>query len=137
MFNIISVSTRIYYIDCDTANGWQKFNRACYKLFTARKSWDDAKQHCEDLSSYLATIFSPAENEFISTMEASAWIGASDTASEGTWVWVDGSDMDGYTNWGGSNPNGSNNENCVLLKDGKWTDTPCSLQRYYICKTET
>ena len=112
---------------------------ACYKLFSNRKPWDEAKQHCKEMGSVLVTIISPGENEFVSSLvstldPAYAWIGASDTASEGSWIWVDGSGLDGYTNWGGKNPDGRPNEDCALINDGQWNDVPCNLGRPYICK---
>lgn len=131
------------FADCDTKDGWHSFNLACYKIFgEVKMSWNNARQHCEDLNSILATVHSPDENEFVSSLPTTAagftyaWIGASDAVSEGSWVWVDGKSWGGYENWYGNNPNGGDHGNCGLLMiyNGQWDDASCSLTRPYICK---
>ena len=148
--NVFFMTKRFYdktffmtFADCDTKDGWHSFNLACYKIFgEVKMSWNNARQHCEDLNSILATVHSPDENEFVSSLPTTAagftyaWIGASDAVSEGSWVWVDGKSWGGYENWYGNNPNGVDHANCALIyiSYGQWDDAPCSLTRPYICK---
>ena len=65
-----------------------------------------------------------------------AWIGVSDTASEGSWVNVDNSAVVSYTNWNTNEPNGNQRENCVMMyqNTGKWNDARCSATLKYVCK---
>ena len=52
------------------------------------------------------------------------WLGFTDEASEGNYVWVNGDPIT-YTNWNSGEPNNSNNQEhfARLLKhNGKWTD---------------
>ena len=58
------------------------------------------------------------------------WIGLSDFASEGTWVWQDSHKHAEYTNWAPGEPNNSgSNEHCALKTfQGQypgWTDYIC------------
>ncbi len=78
------------------------------------KGWNAAKQAAEGSGGYLVTILSAEEqgfilNEFFSVGSGygSYWIGLSDAATEGAFVWVTGESL-GYTNWGDGQPD--NNE---------------------------
>jgi len=126
--------------DCDAQNRWQIFDNFCFKVFTTQKTWEDARQRCEQFSSILATIHSKEENDFELSLlndDQKAWIGASDTTSEGNWVWLDGEDWGGFEFWRGSNQDGVENENCLLIKDdGRWKDASCNSTRLNICKKE-
>lgn len=65
------------------------------------------------------------------------WIGLSDTALEGTFVWTDNTPLD-YTSWTGGEPNNAGgNENCGHLWDGAggaWNDIPCAVAMSYVCR---
>lgn len=65
------------------------------------------------------------------------WIGLSDNALEGTFVWSDNTPRD-YTAWAGGEPNNSGgNENCAHLWDaagGEWNDILCAVNMSYVCR---
>ena len=59
-----------------------------------RKTWAAAKEHCESLGASLAVITSAGQNAEAMAVMASrglddAWIGLTDLALEGTYVWLD------------------------------------------------
>jgi hypothetical protein len=71
------------------------------------------------------------------------WLGGSDAASEGSWLWPDGTlfynnnaPVGGlYNNWSASEPNGNNTINCMVVRvDSFWADEACSVLRYYACE---
>ena len=70
-------------------------------------SWTNAKDSAQartyaGMQGYLATITSSTESNYIKTrLGGAAWIGASDAASEGTWMWVTGPEAD-TTFWRGN-----------------------------------
>ena len=63
------------------------------------------------------------------------WIGLSDSAAEGSWVWVSGSAL-GSTSWAEGEPNDSGGvEDCAELRtDGLWNDRDCASALSYICE---
>ena len=70
--------------------------------------------------------------------------------NEGRWIWTDGSLLEGYTPWGGDNPNNlRGNQNCGHIvkgtvdlgsfhltgfEDGEWNDFKCDFPLGYICE---
>ena len=86
----------------------------------------------------LATITSAAENAFaisslLPTSPASRshfWLGATDAAVEGTFVWVTGEAFT-YTNWWGGEPNNVGNEDFLAYdfrsSTWAWNDAPDNL----------
>ena len=113
-------------------------------------SWDAAKTAAAatthlGLQGHLATITSAAENSFLASLAGGqGWVGASDRAVEGTWVWETGPEAgtvfwkDGatltYANWNGGEPNNSGDEDYVVIKQlPGWNDAPTNYaQAYYV-----
>jgi hypothetical protein len=98
----------------------------------------------------------------VTTTDGALWLGASDSADEGTWRWEDGDQfwddtvslgagapVDGlYSNWRGSSllaapePNntgggfpGAVGEDCGMMRsDGTWNDGSCTATAGYVCE---
>jgi hypothetical protein len=63
-----------------------------------------------------------------------AWIGGSDTASEGNYVWAISGTPITFFDWSAGEPNGGTSQNCILLDTGgQWKDRECSLFLPAIC----
>ena len=81
-----------------------------YQRFDNTMTWHDAKDYCENLGGYLATINSQAEDDFVYdnlgafSPHEYVWLGATDEAQEGTWKWVTGESWN-FTNWDSGEPN--------------------------------
>ena len=99
-------------------------------------------QFCTEKGGWLAEIFSSEEqtsimNEVPLEQDSHYWIGLTDSAVEGHFIWQHSSKPLSWLNWNGGEPNnGSNdhdgNENCViLLKNGKWNDSACGRDYSY------
>jgi hypothetical protein len=101
--------------------------------------WTDAASAVAALGGgwHLATVTSPAEQTFVSSLLSTAlanrshfWLGASDTATEGSFAWVTGEAFS-YTNWAGGEPNNSGDEDFLALdlRSGTWfwNDAPDNL----------
>lgn len=84
------------------------------------------------LQGYLVTITSAEEQAFItsSVTSAIAWMSATDTDTEGTYVWQTGpeaGDVLTYLNWAPGEPNNLGNEDYIHFNwasGGRWNDIP-------------
>ena len=68
------------------------------------------------------------------------WVGATDKANEGSFVWTDGSPFS-FTSWEGENPdNAGDDQHCVTtnyLEPGLWDDLWCTNEdnpTAFVCK---
>ncbi|ASV31827.1 C-type lectin domain-containing protein [Maribacter cobaltidurans] len=119
-------------------------------------TWTDAEVAASNrtyfgLQGYLATLTNQEEADFSgSQAQGVGWIGASDAASEGQWLWVTGPEAGtpfwsgtaggttlpptNFANWNGGEPNQSGNEDYAHITDpsvvrggaplGSWNDLP-------------
>lgn len=130
----------------DEIDPTHEFNSHKYRLFKESLTWKEAKEKCESMGGYLATITSKAESDFIkgfANEERSYWIGGTDEGSEGVWHWVTEEPFT-FTNWNSGEPNNFNGNEHFLEFDGGggnglWNDTtnvPSDSEggRYYICE---
>ena len=72
----------------------------------ANGSWDNAENNAVALGGHLVTINDAAEEAWLRAIfggETRYWIGFTDAAVEGTWVWASGEPVT-YTNWDSGEP---------------------------------
>lgn len=110
----------------------------CYAL-TPRLSWTAAEALARKWGGYLATVRNKAEHDWIFQqfgasvpgLDDAYWIGYSDAAKEGTWVWADKRGSPSFTNWYKTQPDNFNGvehyasvlgPNVFLMKPGAWND---------------
>ncbi|CAB1327003.1 unnamed protein product [Coregonus sp. 'balchen'] len=120
------------------------FERSCYHIstsYTKKNTWGYAKQDCLKRGADLVIINSKEEQTFINGLNdvSEAWIGLTDSVTEGTWKWVDGTPLTTPRFWASLQPNGGRGENCVLFGhwssgQGTWHDYPCSYNSSWICE---
>jgi hypothetical protein len=113
----------------------------CYKAYTDKKTWADARTYCEKVDiGNLVSVTDQFEQAFVRVLTLSQtlgdpWIGLT-TGNDGkSWQWTD-SRRETYTNWGDIAGVTKLNEKCVYVQttDGKWNLTTCDEQRPFICK---
>jgi hypothetical protein len=130
------------------------FNGHSYLLCKAYLTWTAAETQCQASGMHLARINDAAENQWIvDTLEGTPlpvdsgpswiWVGGTDAATEGSWLWPDGilfyqsGPIGGlYTNWLNSEPNnGRGGENCLADRVSyRWTDLACTELHYSCCE---
>jgi cysteine-rich repeat protein len=112
----------------------------CYQFMGMQASWSSAETSCVGFGGHLATITSQPEYDVVLGVAIqggeSAWIGASDAASEGDFVWTTGEPWV-FEAWGPNEPDGGASQNCVLLwRDRNWifNDFDCGIPSSYVCE---
>lgn len=95
-------------------------------------NWEEAKQYCEEMGGYLATVTSREEDEFLyaylqNTFQyENAYFGFTDREEEGNWKWSNGEEGS-YTNWHEGEPNAESAEEDFAMyyykyPEGTWND---------------
>jgi Lectin C-type domain len=124
----------------------------CYVYYPIPSSWEAADETCRDAGGLLAGLSNSEILDFVYDQEIvqdNSWIGASDLAEEGDFVWQNGDEWsdppwDGYTyyyynipyHYG--EPNGGTAENCVEYYTDQqlFNDLFCEAERSFICEFE-
>jgi C-type mannose receptor len=105
-------------------------------------SWTDAEAECVLRGGHLASVSSAHEQSVLETLlknvNTTAWIGLGDSASEGSFVWSDGTPYS-YTHWYTGEPNGGAAVDCVSMGGGSpasfyWRDDYCTVLKRYLCE---
>ncbi|KAF7665956.1 hypothetical protein LDENG_00126620 [Lucifuga dentata] len=132
---------KITAMNCET--GWRKFEMSCYFVSSEKKNWTKSQQACEAKGADLVIINSRKEQAFINELLESgenSWIGLSDTVTEGTWMWVDGTPLT-TAYWQPGQPNSfSGNQDCGEMVHkpsgsvGEWNDDGCFSDQLWICE---
>ncbi|KAK6304426.1 C-type lectin domain family 4 member K isoform X2 [Coregonus clupeaformis] len=142
--------------------GWELLNSVCYYFPLSDsiplKTWDRSRDNCIKQGADLAKIDSEEKQEFINkaiqALRYSSgswhltgfWIGLKEEEdTEGTWTWLDGTELtQGY--WADGEPNDAmNNEDCAAIYSKKhptwtsdrmktWNDAPCRNALKWICE---
>lgn len=138
---LLTVAAPIYAQVYNPANGHY------YELVENSLSWGNARSAAAGMSyngmqGHLATITSQDEHDFVLSEwpgigDPATWIGGTDEASEGNWLWITG-EMWSHTSWGGGEPNNSGNENCLEYGGNNlWNDASCDGQKWYLVEFES
>jgi hypothetical protein len=115
-----------------TAAAVEPVSGACYLYLATPRSRDDARTACVALGARLATVRTAAQQATITALigTATAFLGATDEVTEGTYLWPDGSGLS-FTAWRAGEPNNGNGayeEDCLVAvgaSAGGWDDRPC------------
>jgi hypothetical protein len=125
---------------------WTTVGSECYRASnpTSVLSWAGARDECVNLGGRLAITTNDGEHNalvgFVMAEGATdVWIGLSDVASEGTWIWVDGTLAGSAVYWAAGQPNGGTTEDCARLHVdgagiGTWFDDACTSSWRYVCQ---
>ncbi|XP_077984091.1 uncharacterized protein LOC144438793 [Glandiceps talaboti] len=124
------------------SSGWVSLDDSCYYFSSSTMTFDNAQSDCKSNNGDLAIIDSDAKWNFISQYiryryyTRNYWVGFTDTASEGTWVWENGVEDSSNSHWrSGSPDNSGGSEHCARLDQyNGYQDVSCSSSNYFICE---
>ncbi|XP_033980060.1 C-type lectin domain family 4 member E-like [Trematomus bernacchii] len=134
--------------------GWERHGGKCYNFSTYTATWTRSRDECRCKGGDLVKIESREEQEFLEQKvrdimtadEDKFWIGLTDSETEGTWLWTDGSALDSLKFWSGTEPDNyaevhSDGEDCARMGErGKaahvmcWFDVCCENPHKSICE---
>ncbi|XP_071511250.1 macrophage mannose receptor 1-like [Diadema antillarum] len=135
------LKSRAYSLECPT--GWLRYDDQCVLLVTDRFSigtFQLAREFCQRVHADLIVIKDQGMNDWladkISIYNEIFWIGLWDRRNDGSFLWVDGTEMT-WDNWSPGEPNNEPiaiGEDCVeIYSNGKWNDEQCAQPQNYIC----
>ncbi|XP_036845278.1 C-type lectin domain family 4 member M-like [Oncorhynchus mykiss] len=84
--------------------GWQKFESSWYFLSSETKTWKESREDCLERGADLVIINSDKEQEFLFKLKKRVWIGLTDSVTEATWRWVDGTPLTTPRYWSPNQP---------------------------------
>ena len=125
---VAQVATSCPTASCSCRPGELEFNGRCY-LENNADDWTASRNACRDRGTGwdLVSIGSQAENDFVraNVTGSVTWIGYTDNASEGNYVWSNG-EATTYQNWW-RDPDGGAGEDCIRIgTNGTWEDRDCT-----------
>jgi hypothetical protein len=126
-------------IDCpDCVERWLGTHR--YLACTTPRPWDLAREHCLALGADMVVLDDADEQAEVwafaaSVWDTSWWLGLTDAAEEGTFVWIDGS-APAFTSWSWGEPNDWGGvEDCAQIFAGPaWNDLDCAAPQPVLCE---
>uniref|UniRef100_A0A671XI52 C-type lectin domain-containing protein n=1 Tax=Sparus aurata TaxID=8175 RepID=A0A671XI52_SPAAU len=125
--------------------GWEQNGPQCYYFSTDKLTWEQAREKCRRDGADLVKIESEDEDKMVEK-EDRFWIGLTDSVTEGTWLWTDGTPLNkSLTFWGKGQPDNLKGENadgqdCVRMGEISrsglkwWFDKSCTAPQKRICE---
>lgn len=127
---------------CSCPEGYIPIDGACFIYFDIKvPNFDTARSMCADVGGIVAKTYTHAQWSYLFDVQMNVlpnrrfWYGLTDRASEGTFVWEDGTTAsDGFVNWGSGQPNnGGSGEDCTFIQgDGNIHDIRCDWSDFVV-----
>lgn len=120
--------------------GWFKLRSSCYFISEDTSTWEESRQKCIALNSYLVKITHDDEYNFLRDLAKghSTYVGLSDLQEQGTLRWVaDGTIHQIVESWWVKGEPNNPRERCVHyfhLKGDRFNDVNCNSNYRYICE---
>ncbi|XP_064630735.1 C-type mannose receptor 2-like [Lineus longissimus] len=136
-FVAVSVTSSSKKNKCPSGYRYLMMTKSCYKLYTEKKTYDEARRRCQDVhpSYHLVSIADKMENsivQYYAMKSGSVWIGIRKTRSSAKDRWDTG-DKVTYKRWSRRHPRRGT---CGSMRStsGFWDVKSCSKKTAYICK---
>ena len=131
-------------------------NGVSYMLCYAQnqhRAWRAAETQCTNRNMHLVRVDDAEQNAWIRAQALAVnftgiiWIGGSDVAQEGNWIWIDGTQfwmglvngraVNGlFSNWDTGQPNSAGVEDCAAMwmNTDAWHDVACTNINAFLCQ---
>ncbi|CAL8339491.1 unnamed protein product [Gadus morhua 'NCC'] len=126
---------------CET--GWVNGNSSCSVIVEdvdEGKTWAEAREDCRGRRADLVVIDNEEEQNLVTYNSSSStsdikgyWLGLSDTAGNGTWSWVDGTNVT-LKLWTSTNDTTSSPRCAVTRGPFGWSGVNCTAKNHWICE---
>jgi hypothetical protein len=117
-----------------------------YRIVEVHVTWAAAAADCNDDGDHtpLVVVGDPLEKAALTQQfSGNTWVGLTDAAQEGTFVWVTSEPTHGFPRvgeeppWDGGDPDGGTDENCVRFKNSfDFEDKRCTGTNSYVCECD-
>lgn len=123
-----------------------------YRIIETSATWAAAAADCNNDElvgpitghTHLVVVGSAAEKTVLTNQfSGNTWVGLTDQATEGTFVWVTAENTNGFPMvgmqppWDAGDPDGGTAENCVRFKNSfDFEDKPCTDANSYVCECD-
>ena len=148
--NIIKELVRLLFSpETKPFSGVYEFENSIYILGSEEKAQNDAMVSCASVGAHLPYVETKEENEFLARLSQTKsrgkyglWLGGSDSATEGIWLWEPINTTIGsgtYDEWYPGQPdNYRSKEHCLHIWPDKsrWNDIRCDISMTFVCEIE-
>lgn len=119
-------------VDCVTS--WRFYGGRSYCFSNQKLSWQNSKEHCDQMNARLVEIQSAEENQWIISMMPNwcHWIGLTDLNSEGVWLWNHSRTNNSL--WDNFNMYDSSSCDCGMICPNYWCNWVCWSKYNFICE---
>ncbi|XP_046332048.2 perlucin-like [Haliotis rufescens] len=140
---LLGSSMLLYAEGSRCIGGFHSHGRSCYWFSDMTATFAEARSICQLYGARLVIINGRAEDDFIRGYargkDSNYYIGGSDLAREGTFLWEGGRPLSGgYQNWASGQPdNYKGDEDCLVIWKAfgyRWNDATCSHKHNFICE---
>ena len=120
---------------------WTLYMNHCYYQDYVDRSWYNAQSNCNNQGGYMLSIETTEEFEFIKRAfhAGVSWLGGTDAAMEGVWVWESGAHLT-FTQWEPDQPDNTNNGDCMAMNKAwntwQWDDQGCANKYKSVCEID-
>ena len=124
----------------------EAFAGSCYQFFGELVAWSDAEASCVAWGGHLVSVGSAAEDAFLDTWPGALgvpvgngsgiWLGGTDAALDGAFVWSDGSALV-FNGFAPNQPDDGPGADCIEKRNDAaalWFDQRCTDEHPYVCE---
>merc|ERR1711884_322563 len=104
---------------CPPDPGWFQAGQSCYLVSTRAMNWYFGQEFCWGQGAYLAEIKSKEEEDLVDPHLITGvgyWLGLSDYATEGRYVWDESHEVAQYINWAPGQPDSNGGDHDCIFK---------------------